>query len=70
MNENSKLRCEHCYDEVAECENCGNGFEDSQEIICLGAGEYHFCSEKCMYSFLRYIEKYKAIPAKVFLDDV
>jgi len=68
-NEEKVVKCGNCHKELKGCNDCGDEFEDGKEIICFRDGDYHFCSEKCMYGFLKYVVKFKAIPTKVFLDD-
>jgi len=51
--EEKVLICDHCDEEVEECDSCGKKFKNGQKIFCFeGEGGSHFCSEKCADTFL------------------
>jgi len=53
------LSCGNCGSEVEVCGYChkefliGGEIIARPEIICLGEGEHHFCSKKCLNKWLK-----------------
>lgn len=55
-------KCPLCQRNLAQCDKCAKKFKEKQEVFCfneqfkalnpLGYG-LHYCSEKCMYSYLK-----------------
>jgi len=58
-NEEKVLRCGFCDNEVEVCDYCHEELLirgeiiARPEIICLGEGEHHFCSKKCLNKWLK-----------------
>jgi predicted amidophosphoribosyltransferase len=43
---NGKLvcsKCDHSLEEDDFCQDCGNNFSDTDEIVCVDDGDYHYC---------------------------
>jgi hypothetical protein len=42
--------CEHCGEEIVECEQCGHQFKSGDYVVCGDDG--HFCDNDCLKEYM------------------
>jgi len=46
------MKCSYCGNTVDTCHQCGNEFEEGDDMLCLDS-EVHICDDRCLLAFAR-----------------